>query len=157
MARAFTAALLILFVAPIFFLALMIPLEAAIAFMDPRAGSSVFSGSATVVSQLTDRQSHSLLALPCCFLSYVCVRLLWSIPARICLGLISGFFVLCFAVMIAVLTHSGFQFISAGILLFILIGSLGFMGFFSMLWISLRAPQNSPPLLDRTSNYPSFN
>jgi hypothetical protein len=99
---------------------------------------------------------HHLLALTFALLWFTCVRLLPSISARLCLGLSSVYFAVMsaslFAVLmiVAIFQSSGMAF--AGIL-FSLFFFVGFLGFASMVWISIRPPRNSPSSANRTESH----
>jgi len=146
-AKVFTAAMLLLFVLPVFMLGLILILELGIYFFFPHAGINTFSGSTALISQLGERP-HSLLTLALAFLWFVSVRLLWSIPARLCLGVTSGFFVPGLLLMVVGLIGGGFHHAASGFLLFfITFGLFGIVGSTAMLWVSVHPPHDPHSLL----------
>jgi hypothetical protein len=147
-AKGFTAAMLVIFLLPVFMLGFILLMELCIYFLAPHSGRDAFSGSTAIISQMCEREPHKILTLAYMFLCFVSVRLLWSIPARICLGLTSGFLVLGCLMMAVGFAHNGSHLPASGFLLFFLIFALlGIVGFTSMLWVSIHPPKDDHPLL----------
>jgi hypothetical protein len=83
---------------------------------------------------------------PFALLIFASVRYLQSIYARACLGLTSGFLVLCFGSATIMLFHTPHS-----LALFYWLGITALLGFISLLWVSIRPPQNTksktPPFI----------
>ena len=158
-AKGFTAALLVIFLLPVFILGFIFLMDLCLYFLSSHSGITPFSGSISVINDLAEREPHKILTHAYTFLCFVSVRLLWSIPARVCLGLTSGFLVLGCFMMAVGFAHNGSHLPASGFLLFFLIFALlGIVGFTSMLWVSIRPPKDSvapPRLFGNHSAFPS--
>ena len=154
-AKGFTAAMLVIFLLPVFMLAFILLMELCIYFLAPHSGRDAFSGSTALIGTMGEREPHKVLSLAYIFLCFVSVRILWSIPARICLGLTSGVVVLSLVMMAVGLGRSGFHLPASVFSLFFLIFALmGIAGFISMLWVSIRPPKESPTPPRQFGNHP---
>ena len=139
-ARFFTASLLIIFALPLAMDAL---------------GFVFFSLDFFMTGDWDFHPSHGmkeeLLRFAYALFLYSCVWLLPNKAARICLGLISGIFCVGFAIATLVIAmdyleslHNDEGFLFAGLLL-LLVSLVGFIGFTSTTWISIRMSGTAAP------------